>query len=56
MKRASGIEHFYVYSWRNGSYVYERTCGTERAAKDRVAELGPRAVFTVNHTIRGAFY
>lgn len=53
------MNHYYVYSYRfqnGGYYVYERTCGTEEAAKERVAKLGPRAVYLVNHTIRGAFY
>ena len=38
-------------------YYYERTCGTERSAKERVRELGAhRALYLVNHLIRGAFY
>ena len=49
-------EHFYVYSFKRGRYVYERTCGYEPAAKEWVAKLGPRAVYTVNATIRKAFY
>lgn len=48
--------HFYVYSFKDGHYTYERTCGTELAAKGRVQELGPRAVYLVGHTIRKAFY
>lgn len=55
--------HFYVYAYvdkpSDGGkpyYYYERTCGTERAAKDRVKELGGRAVYLVDHLIRGAFY
>lgn len=49
-------EHFYVYFFKDGRYVYERTCGTENAAQQRVKELGPRATFTVNSTISRAFY
>ncbi len=62
--------HCYVYMLRRGprfpggpghfiDYVYERTCGTEQDAKDRVAELrsrGEEALYLINHTIRGAFY
>ena len=53
------MTHFYVYSYRfkdGGYYVYERTCGTEEAAQEWVARYGPRAVYLVNHTLRGAFY
>lgn len=48
--------HFYVYSFRDGRYLYERTCGTEDAAQEWVARYGPRAVYLVGHIIRGAFY
>lgn len=48
--------HFYVYSFKGGRYFYERTCGTEQAAKDRVRDLGPRAVYLVDHIIKDAFY
>ena len=48
--------HYYVYSFRDGDYIYERTCGTERGAKAWVERLGPHAVYLINHTIRGAFY
>lgn len=49
--------NFYVYGYTNGYYYYyERTCGTEEAAKRRVQELGGRAVYLLNHLIRGAFY
>jgi hypothetical protein len=41
-----------VIEWKH----YERTCGTEDAAKRLVGELGPRATYTVCATIRGAFY
>ena len=66
------MQHFYVYSYRewglkgttrqpgealgSAGYVYERTCGTEEAAKERVKEYGSRAVYLVNHLIRGAYY
>ena len=51
--------HFYVYTFHNNCYVYERTCGTKKSAKDRVDELkarGKEALYLINHTIRGAFY
>ena len=55
--------NYYVYAYVRRApgegrsyYYYERTCGTERAAKDRVEELGPGAVYLVNHLIKGAFY
>lgn len=50
--------HYYVYRFKDadGIYIYDRTCGSERAAKDRVRELGPRAVYLIDHLIRGAFY
>ena len=48
--------HYYVYSFKDGRYIYERTCGTEDAAKERVKLLGPNAVYLVDHLIRGAFY
>ncbi len=48
--------HYYVYSFRDGSYVYERTCGTEQAAAEWVKKLGKNATFTINTTIREAFY
>lgn len=48
--------HFYVYSFKRGRYVYERTCGTEAAAKEWVLKYGPRALYTINATINGAFY
>jgi hypothetical protein len=63
------LAHFYVYSIhrgvRNGGsnflvdYVYERTCGTEQAAKMRVAELeesGQEAIYLIDHIIGGGFY
>lgn len=37
-------------------YCYERTCGTERAARERVDELGPGAVYLVDHLVKGFFY
>ena len=48
--------HYYVYRFRDGRYFYERTCGTEAAARDRVRTLGERAVYLVGHTSRRAFY
>ena len=48
--------NFYVYSFKGGRYRYERTCGTEEAAQEWVAKLGPRATYLVNAIIRGAFY
>jgi len=48
--------NFYVYSFRDGRYFYERTCGTESAARERVGMLGPRAVYLVDALIKGAFY
>ena len=48
--------HYYVYRFRDGRYCYERTCGTEAAAKNRVLSLGGGAVYLVGHTIRRAFY
>lgn len=63
------MDHFYVYVYVrtphpcNGSqkpyYYYERTCGTEKGAQDRVNELkkrGQEALFLINHLIKGAFY
>ena len=57
---------YYVYIFCRGQhngakdfYVYERTCGTERAAKERVLELqkrGEEALYLVNHIIKDAFY
>jgi len=47
---------FYVYRFANGRYVFERTCGTEDAARDRIQKLGPGAVYLVNHLIAKAFY
>ena len=51
-----GRTHFYVYTFKDGRYIYERTCGTEDAARRRVRELGRHAVYLINSTIRGAFY
>jgi hypothetical protein len=33
------IEHFYVFYTNGGDNVYERTCGDEDRAKERVEEL-----------------
>lgn len=54
--RGRPLVHYYVYSFKNGRYFYERTCGTEDAAKERVKTLGSNAVYLLGHTIRGAFY
>ena len=58
--------NYYVYVFHRGKgngadnyYWYERTCGTEYAAKSRVAELavrGQEALYLINHLIRGALY
>lgn len=50
------IAHYYVYSFRDGRYFYERTCGSEEAAQTRVKELGPQAVYLIDHILLGAFY
>ncbi len=56
-------DNFYVYRYvrepASGGrpyYCYERTCGSEDAARERVRELGDRSVYLVNHLIKGAFY
>lgn len=56
-------DNFYVYKYVSDPapgcrpyYAYERTCGSEDAARERVKELGARAVYLVNHLISGAFY
>ncbi len=58
-----GEDNFYVYRYvmepESGGdpyYAYERTCGDEDAARERVRELGDGAVYLVNHLIQGAFY
>ena len=48
--------HYYVYSFKDGRYWYERTCGTRRSAEEWVAKLGKNATFTINTTISEAFY
>jgi len=55
--------HYYVYKYvrkpADGGkpyYCYERTCGTERRAQERVKQLGEGSVYLINHLIRGAFY
>jgi len=50
--------NFYVYYYRDGRYFYERTCGTEESAQERVKELNKRgkAVYLIGHLIRNAFY
>jgi hypothetical protein len=54
-------DHYYVYTRRGDAYFYERTCGSEYAARRRVEELTERpgndqATYLLNHLIRGAFY
>ena len=59
--------HFYVYYKHEGDWVYERTCGTRQAAKDRVEELKngspiqartlyEDATYTVDELMPGAFH
>lgn len=53
--------HFYVYYKSNNIWVYERTCGTEGAAKNRVKELKEvykkdDAKYLINEVLEGAFY
>lgn len=54
--------HHYVYrftkspQYPGGYYVYVCTMPTAESAKERVAELGPHAVYVIGHLIRGAFY
>jgi hypothetical protein len=50
------MKHYYVYSFRDGRYHYERTYGTSQSAKKWVAKLGQHAVYLINHTIPRAFY
>jgi hypothetical protein len=60
------VDHFYVFEYVENSrsgrkpyYYYERTCGTERAAQERVDELnkrGRKAVYLINHLVKGYFY
>lgn len=50
---------YYVYKYKNGRYLYERTCGSEESAQRLVSELverGVKAVYLINHMIKGAFY
>lgn len=52
-------DKYYVYYFKNGTVIYERTCGTEKAAKDRCEELKKHyddAKYFKNEIIRGAFY
>ena len=49
---------YFVYYYKDGKYFYDRTCGLEGAAITRVNELQARhgrAVYLINHTIKGAF-
>jgi|WetSurMetagenome_2_1015567.scaffolds.fasta_scaffold807633_2 hypothetical protein len=54
--------HYYVYYQANdGRWVYERTCGTEEAAKNRVVELKTLhnrkdATYTIDTLLEGASY
>lgn len=54
------VKHYYVYYYRYGCYIYDRTTGTREAAEDRVFELEKwvdvdHALWTLNHVIKGAF-
>ncbi len=55
MKSEQPVEHFHVYSFKDGRYIYQRTCGTEDAAKEWVAKLGRRATYLVNDIVKRAF-
>jgi hypothetical protein len=55
------MDHYYVYYYRNGSYYYERTCGTQESAQSRVDTIKKwkdvkHATYTINHLIKGAFH
>jgi hypothetical protein len=55
------VDNYYIYYIRNGQIFYERTTGTEQRAKERCAELRlwtnvTDALYTVNKSIKGAFY
>lgn len=54
------IDHYYVYVHRPYGYLYERTCGTQQAADERVKELKERgekhAVWLLNALIAKAYY
>lgn len=53
-------DNYYVYYYKDGRYTYERTCGTEQSAKDRVKTLIERgyshATYTINNIIKDAYY
>ncbi len=43
--KAEKPQHFYVYYHsKDGHVIYERTCGTQRGAEERVVELGKRGL------------
>jgi hypothetical protein len=54
--------HYYVYYQTNDNrWVYERTCGTEEAAQNRVVELKKvhnrkDAIYTIDELLKGAAY
>ena len=56
----SKINHFYVFRvTEEGHNIYERTCGEETAASDRVAELKKHhldAFFTKNELPKKYYY
>jgi len=60
--RRSGTPPYYVYfRSKGGAYLFDRTCGTERRAAERVGELvkeykHDQAIYVKNHLIAGAFY
>ncbi len=50
--------HFYVYYMDGQNWIYDRTCGSENAAEERVTELRVRfddATYTTE-VMNGAFY
>lgn len=49
--------HYYIYYIKDNQIFYERTCGTKKAAENRVEELKktyPNAVYS-NDVIIGAY-
>jgi hypothetical protein len=60
MCKCKTINHFYVYyKAKDGNWMFDRTCGTEEAANERVKELAaryPEALWKKNKLLPGAFY
>lgn len=53
------MDHFYVFYVSVHGNMYERTCGCERAAKERVVKLKKLymdAFYTVNALPKKSFY